>query len=136
MRLISELEWAEFFESVSLVDAALRAGSDFGAMDFATRNLYRSAIEELARGSPRRNWRSPSGDPRSARRPPRDRGADAGRRAIDPGYYLIAGGAAPSRRHRLSRAGPTCLAWRWPGDALGIGGYDRRARAGDRRAAA
>ncbi len=51
MRLISELEWSDFFESVSLVDDALRAGSDFAQMDFATRNLYRSAIEELSRGS-------------------------------------------------------------------------------------
>ena len=51
MRLISELEWSEFFESVSLVDDELRAGSDFAQMDFATRNLYRSSIEELARGS-------------------------------------------------------------------------------------
>ena len=51
MRLISELEWPDFFEEVSLVDARLRAGSDFAAMDFATRNLYRTAIEMLARGS-------------------------------------------------------------------------------------
>ena len=51
MRLISELEWSEFFESASLVDEALRDGSDFARMDFATRNLYRSAIEEIARGS-------------------------------------------------------------------------------------
>ena len=51
MRLISELDWAEFFESVSLVDEELRAGSDFAAMDFPTRDRYRRAIEELARGS-------------------------------------------------------------------------------------
>ena len=51
MRLMSAVDWAEFFESVSLVDAALRAGSDFAAMDFPTRDRYRHAIEELARGS-------------------------------------------------------------------------------------
>jgi len=51
MRLISELDWTEFFESVSLVDVALRAGSDFGDMDFPTRDRYRRAIEDLARGS-------------------------------------------------------------------------------------
>ena len=61
MRLISELEWSDFFESVSLVDDALRNGSDFAQMDFATRNLYRSAIEELSRGSTaHRDWRSPA----------------------------------------------------------------------------
>jgi cyclic beta-1,2-glucan synthetase len=51
MRLISDVDWADFVESVSLVDARLRAGSAFAAMDFPSRNLYRTAIEELARGS-------------------------------------------------------------------------------------
>jgi cyclic beta-1,2-glucan synthetase len=51
MRLMSAVDWAELFESVSLVDAALRADTDFAAMDFTTRDQYRHAIEELARGS-------------------------------------------------------------------------------------
>lgn len=51
LRLISELDWQDFFEEVSPIDAQLRAGSDFAALDFATRNLYRTAIETLARGS-------------------------------------------------------------------------------------
>ena len=51
MRLMSAVDWAELFESVSLVDAVLRADSDFAEMDFATRDRYRHAIEELARGS-------------------------------------------------------------------------------------
>ncbi len=53
MRLISALDWAELFESVSLVDQALQAGPHYAAMDFATRDGYRHAIEELARGSGR-----------------------------------------------------------------------------------
>ncbi len=51
MRVISELDWADFFEEVSLVDTRLRERSEFGAMDFATRNRYRTEIEILARGS-------------------------------------------------------------------------------------
>jgi len=51
MRLISDIDWSTWFESMSLVDAGLRTASGFAAMDFATRNLYRSAIEQLARGS-------------------------------------------------------------------------------------
>src|SRR5690606_25140956 len=51
LRLISNMDWADLFESVSLVDERLGAGSNFGSMDFATRNLYRSAIEDLARRS-------------------------------------------------------------------------------------
>ena len=53
MRMISELDWADFFEAVSLVDARLRASFDFQAMDFPTRNDYRTAIETLARGAGR-----------------------------------------------------------------------------------
>ncbi len=52
MRLISAIDWAELFEAVSLVDARLRGSSQFADMDFQTRNLYRSAIEQLARFSP------------------------------------------------------------------------------------
>jgi cyclic beta-1,2-glucan synthetase len=51
MRLISWFDWAEFIESVSLVDEVLRARSSFAEMDFATRDRYRHAIENLARGS-------------------------------------------------------------------------------------
>ena len=51
MRLMSAVDWSEIFESVSLVDAALRDGADFAAMDFPTRDQYRHAIESLARGS-------------------------------------------------------------------------------------
>ena len=88
MRLISELEWSEFFESVSLVDEVLRADSDFAQMDFATRNLYRSAIEELSRGSKlteleiaRAALAAASSDARLAED-----------RHRDPGYHLIASG--------------------------------------------
>ncbi len=51
MRLVSEMDWAEVFEEVSLVDARLSARSVYAEMDFATRNLYRSAIEDIGRGS-------------------------------------------------------------------------------------
>ena len=51
MRLISEFDWQEFFESVSLVDEILRNDTRFADMDFSTRDDYRHAIENLARGS-------------------------------------------------------------------------------------
>ena len=51
MRLVSEMDWADFFEEVSLVDARLRASPTYSTMDFATRNRYRTEIEILARGS-------------------------------------------------------------------------------------
>src|SRR5204862_1348661 len=53
MRLISWFDWAQFVESVSLVDATLRAGGTFAQMDFTTRDRSRHAIEALASGSGR-----------------------------------------------------------------------------------
>ena len=95
MRLMSAVDWAEFFESVSMVDAVLRADSDFAAMDFATRDRYRHAIEKLARGSGHTEIEVAQHAIAAARRalpegPDRD-GATA-RREHDPGYYLISRG--------------------------------------------
>src|SRR4029079_9359678 len=56
MRLISWFDWAQFVESVSLVDQTLRDTSAFGQMDFPTRDRYRHAVEELARASKRSEW--------------------------------------------------------------------------------
>ena len=92
MRLISDVDWTELFERISLVDDMLAAGSAFRDMDFPTRNLYRSAIEELARGSDRTEL-----DIAHARRPGggaqhwHARSVEADRRG-DPGYHLLGGG--------------------------------------------
>jgi cyclic beta-1,2-glucan synthetase len=94
MRFISAVDWAEFFESVSLVDAELRAGSDFAAMDFPTRDQYRHAIEALARGSGRSEL-DVAGRAVLAAQGARDEpgsGDATARRERDPGYYLIAKG--------------------------------------------
>ncbi|HEY4263708.1 MAG TPA: glucoamylase family protein [Micropepsaceae bacterium] len=93
MRMISETDWAVFFESVSLVDAELRADSEFEAMDFATRNLYRLAIERLARGSGKTELevarRAIARAKKEALAAPEGKLSD---RERDPGYYLIARG--------------------------------------------
>ncbi len=51
MRLLSTLDWKDFFETVSLIDPAL--GKDPAAvylrMDFATRDRYRHVIERISR---------------------------------------------------------------------------------------
>ncbi|HUP21074.1 MAG TPA: glycosyl transferase, partial [Gemmatimonadota bacterium] len=53
MRQIAAFDWATFVESVSLVELALREdpAGIYARMDFATRDLYRHAVEELAQGS-------------------------------------------------------------------------------------
>ena len=93
MRLVSDVDWTELFESVSLVDAVLQSGSDFASMDFPTRNLYRSAIEELARGSNLTELEIAQAALVAAADPRHQAGEEnADKRARDPGYHLIAGG--------------------------------------------
>jgi cyclic beta-1,2-glucan synthetase len=95
MRVMSTSDWAEFVERLSLVDETLRAGSRFDAMDFATRDRYRHAIEDLARRSGR-----PELDVTRQALDRATRAAEAAKRsgappsngADDPGYYLIARG--------------------------------------------
>jgi cyclic beta-1,2-glucan synthetase len=95
MRLMSAIDWTAFFESVSLVDEVLRADTDFAAMDFLSRDSYRHAIEQLARGSGRSELdvaREALARASLARdRPP---GADGPRdgRWEDPGFYLVGNG--------------------------------------------
>ncbi len=95
MRMMSTLDWADFFESVSLVDVTLRAGTSFGAMDFATRDQYRHAIEDLARSSARSELevtRLAMAAAKRAASAAQRAGAPVGGRAEDPGYYLISDG--------------------------------------------
>jgi cyclic beta-1,2-glucan synthetase len=94
MRLVSMINWAEFFESVSPVDAVLRGASDFGAMDFPTRDLYRRAIEELARESGHDEVDVAERAIAAGRRATDQiaNKAPAARREGDPGYYLTARG--------------------------------------------
>jgi cyclic beta-1,2-glucan synthetase len=114
MRWMSSISWPEFFEGVSLVDETLRTAPGFAAMDFATRDKYREAVEELSRGS---DWSELdvarqavelAGD---ARRERLRTSTQAGRQATpdaadataaspdvpehreeDPGYYVVSGG--------------------------------------------
>ena len=66
MRLLSWFDWATFVEGTSLVDEALSSGSPFVAMDFATRDHYRHAVEVLARRSGRTEAEVASAAVRSA----------------------------------------------------------------------
>ena len=101
MRLISAFDWAEFFESVSLVDMILWADTDFFPPDFATRDRYRRAIEELSRGSPhdeREVARRAIFQAKRFRGETQEAGDPAADRRADPGYYLIANGRVAFER--------------------------------------
>src|SRR5580692_8194379 len=107
MRFMSAADWAEFFENVSQVDAVLRANSNFAAMDFPTRDRYRHAIEELARGSGHTEIEVAQMSAAAAQRaapanPHRDEVTV--RREQDPGYYLISRGRRQLEREIGFRA--------------------------------
>ena len=55
LRLLATLDWKEFFESTSVLEQTLQRdpANVYRHSDFETRNLYRSVVEELARGSAR-----------------------------------------------------------------------------------
>ena len=125
MRLISELDWAEFFEGVSLVDEELRAGSDFADMDFPTRDRYRRAIEALARGSVHSEVDVARAAILIANRNAADQQAgtpESHTRLRDPGYCLI----GPGRRAFEKKLGFHAPLKDWLGRAnaaVGVTGY-------------
>ncbi|MDO8391294.1 MAG: glucoamylase family protein [Actinomycetota bacterium] len=94
MRLLSWLNWAQFVESVSAVDAVLRDRCAFADMDFTTRNRYRDAIEEIARGSGRTEIEVATAAAQMAEAvPPAGDGAQPqSPRHRDPGYFLVSDG--------------------------------------------
>jgi len=105
LRSISAVDWADLFESMSLVDSVLRADADYAQSDFSTRNRCRHAIEELARGSRHSELVI-------AERAMQVAGAGGTRRERHAGYLLIARGRRafedvlgyrPSMRAELTR---------------------------------
>ncbi|WP_442593468.1 GH36-type glycosyl hydrolase domain-containing protein [Parapusillimonas sp. JC17] len=112
MRLISDIDWADWFESVSMVDERLREASAFGEMDFATRDLYRKAIEDLARGAHMTEMEVTEAVLAAAAKAQAAAKDEDRERQGDPGYHLIAQGRAlfeaeiaytPPGRLRLNR---------------------------------
>jgi cyclic beta-1,2-glucan synthetase len=122
LRLISDVDWQELFERLSLVDVVFAADGPFETMDPPTRTLYRSAVEELARGSKRTELDIAGAAVLAANRERNvDPTAEQARRG-DPGYHLLAGGRRafevalsyrPPMRHWLTRLNRS----------LGLGGY-------------
>lgn len=91
MRAISAMDWPDLFERMSLVDAKLRAATDFAAMDFPTRDIYRKHIEKMARQS-EADELEVTAQVILLATAATERGAEP--REREAGYYLIARGQA------------------------------------------
>lgn len=85
MRLLSTYDWKEMVEGEGKVDEILRASGSFQQMDFATRDQYRHAVEELAR------W-SQLDEPATARKALSLAEDEWHPRRRDPGFFLISEG--------------------------------------------
>jgi len=92
LRLIADVDWNETVERISLVDDVLAAASDFLDMDFSTRNLYRSAVETLARGAGCTELEVAAAAVRAAETSAAAASGETRARRADPGYHLLAGG--------------------------------------------
>ena len=115
LRTIAGMDWTELFEQVSLVDTVLAGTPPFASMDFTTRNLYRTAIEAMSRGSGRSELDIARAAAAAAAEHP-------GERRGDPGHYLI-GGGRPGFEAAMGYR-PTLRAWLERGcRRRGIGGY-------------
>ncbi len=132
MRWMSSIDWLEYFEAVSPVDEVLRASPGFTAMDFATRNQYRTEIEALSRGARRAESEVAKEAVRLAREAARAPGATrAGHAGVpgvperaeeDPGYYLLGAGRRAFERQLRFKV-PLGLRLRRATRALATGGY-------------
>jgi cyclic beta-1,2-glucan synthetase len=135
LRLISSVNWAKFFESVSLVDELMRERSSYAAFDFTTRDLYRHEIEDLARRSPHTEMDVARRALDLARRAVlAGAGGNAGgtgnaRRAVndsahrpEPGYFLVSAGRAELERELGYRIPWNQRFARWT-RAAGVAGY-------------
>ena len=122
MRLISDVDWTELFERISFVDDVLVTTGVFSEMDFSTRNLYRSAIEELARGS---EYTEIEIARRAVLVTEQAKSSGAGgveERQCDPGYCLLGAGRAAFEEGIGFR--PPFHTWLGRlSRTLGIGGY-------------
>ena len=92
LRIIGEVDWREVFERFCLVDAELVKGGCFSQMGFSSRTLYRSAVEELARGSLHDELEVARLAVAAASAPRPELDPTEKLRRSDPGYYLLAAG--------------------------------------------
>ena len=134
LRVLAATNWREFVEAMSRVDHVLRQDPSgvFAAMDFATRDLYRHAVEEVARRSPLSQAEVAECAVALATAGVATAGGDLP--AAHVGFYLIgkgrpqfeSHGAVPPSARRLDSSGRPAVR------ARALSRHDRRARGCDR----
>ncbi|MFT9016823.1 MAG: glucoamylase family protein [Acetobacter sp.] len=90
LRLIAELDWTEAFDRVCLINRVFAGYDSFTHTDFASRDLYHKAIEDLSRGSTQTELAIAELSVSMARKAQALDPHDP--RRSDPGYYLLMAG--------------------------------------------
>ncbi len=92
LRFLSAIDWREFVESISVVEKTLRRDPQdvYRAMDFATRDRYRHAVERIAKEGDLEEAEVAEKAIQLARANVPDKGTDD--RAAHVGFYLIGKG--------------------------------------------
>ncbi len=98
LRLINDVDWTVWFEGVSRIDALLRERTNFGALDFASRDQYRREIERLARRSNHSEYEVADKATELAGCTPHSDGEATADDALDVGFFLVG-----SRRSELEK---------------------------------
>jgi cyclic beta-1,2-glucan synthetase len=102
LRLINDVDWTVWFEEVSRIDSLLRERTNFAALDFASRDQYRTEIEELAKRSGKSEYfvaEKATELAGYALRPGASQGDDPATENVDIGFFLVG-----SRRLELEEA--------------------------------
>src|SRR5690606_16008604 len=92
LRLINDVDWTVWFEEVSRIDALLRERTNFASLDFASRDQYRSEIEELAKRSDKSEFvvaEKATELAGYAQRPGAAQGEAVPAECVDVGFYLV-----------------------------------------------
>jgi cyclic beta-1,2-glucan synthetase len=109
LQLCGTFDWSRYFESVSLVEQILRRdpASAYLPMDFASRDRYRQAVEELAEPTGEAQIRVALRAIESARQAAAERGT--GDRSAHVGYHLIGRGRPGLEVDVAHRPGPSSI---------------------------
>jgi cyclic beta-1,2-glucan synthetase len=112
LRLCSALDWSQYFENVSLIEQVLQRdpAGIYGRMDFASRDRYRQAVEELAEPTGEAQLRVALRSVESARQAAELKSADG--RAAHVGYHLIGKGRRDLETDVAYRPPLAVRAWR------------------------
>ncbi len=92
LRVMPDVNWAKIFEELSIVDHVFSQSASYSNMDFATRNAYRDAIEQLSRRSPLNEIEIAERSLVLARQ------TSGISKQSDPGFYLIGRGQRKFRK--------------------------------------